>query len=311
MKKVLFLFLLLIPFIAKAEVKITNVELVDNTEDLEAEKNPHFEGLQLDINLKLSEVGEYAKYKLTIKNDTKKDYEINMGEDFSAKEYVKYEFSQNGTENTILKANESKDIYVLVKYNKEVPANEFVNGVYKDDNVMTLNLSNEEQQESPDTKTGYAILIVATILFISLLLVLLNKYKLEHLMVLVIAIAIAIPVTIFALEKITIKVQAKIQIVYVKPEFCVAEYDDSIAAEPVLLKKDNYDYVKGTTWSEYIESNLNTYGFGPLQRMPEYVTLSPGNYCGFVLTYNNERVKLTDKINSKKDVCYEYHNGIC
>jgi len=213
MKKLLsFIFLLFIPFMVNAEVKIKDAVLVDNTEGLEVEKNPHHEGLQLDINMKLSNVGEFAKYKLTIANDTKKDYEIDMGEAFSKKEYIKYEFSFVEDDNAILKANESKDIYVLVTYNKEVPENEFVNGVYKDDNVMTINLSTEEEQVNPNTKTGYAILATAVLLFISLLLILLNKYKLDHLMVLVIAIAVTLPISIYALEKITIKIQAQIEI---------------------------------------------------------------------------------------------------
>ncbi len=213
MKKLLsFIFLLFIPFVVNAEVKIKEAVLVDNTEGLEVEKNPHFEGLQLDINMKLNKVGEFAKYKLTVANDSNKDYEIDMGEAFSKKEYIKYEFSFVEEDNAILKSKESKDIYVLVTYNKEVPVNEFVNGVYKDDNVMTINLSNDEEQKNPETKTGYVILATAVLLFISLLLILLNKYKLDHLMVLVIAIAVALPVTIFALEKITIKIQAKIEI---------------------------------------------------------------------------------------------------
>ena len=40
------------------------------------------------LRMKLSNVGEFAKYKLTIENDTKKDYEIDMGEAFSKKEYI-------------------------------------------------------------------------------------------------------------------------------------------------------------------------------------------------------------------------------
>ena len=255
MKKILaLLFLLLIPFVAKAEVKISDAVLVDNTEGLEVEKNPHYEGLQLDIDMKLAEVGEYAKYKLTIQNDTKKDYEIDMGEAFSDKEYIKYEFSFVDDDNAVLKANNSKDIYVTVSYNKEVPETEFKDGVYNDDNVMTINLSNEEQEVNPSTKTGYIILITAIILFISLLLVLLNKYKLDHLMVLVIAVAIALPISICALEKITITIQAKIQIVYNKPKFCVGIYDYNT---DTIGNYQYYDYAKGSTWEQYLDSNLN------------------------------------------------------
>ena len=275
MKKLLSLiFLLFIPFMVNAEVKISDAVLVDNTEGLEVEKNPPFKGLELDINMKLNTVGEFAKYKLTIENDTKKDYEIDMGEAFSAKEYIKYEFSFVDDDNTVLKANESKDIYVLVTYNKEVPENEFVNGIYKDDNVMTINLSTEEEQVNPNTKTGYAILATAVVLFISLLLILLNKYKLDHLMVLVIAVAIALPISIYALEKITIKIQAQIEIEsayrQIRVLSCHFEDDEPNSYSSHIAFTDNVFKVKK-------DMTLN----GIRQNPTEFANLNP-NVPGFL-----------------------------
>jgi len=309
MKKILaLLFLLLIPFVAKAEVKISDAVLVDNTEGLEVEKNPHYEGLQLDIDMKLAEVGEFAKYKLTIQNDTKKDYEIDMGEAFSDKEYIKYEFSFVGEDNSVLKASESKDIYVTVSYNKEVPETEFKNGVYNDDNVMTINLSNEEQEVNPDTKTGYIILITAIILFISLLLVLLNKYKLDHLMVLVIAVAIALPISIYALEKITIKIQAKIQIVYNQPRFCVGDYNyETGKVENIQY----YNYSKGTTWNTFLNSSLNNNYFRQYHDLDYIIPYNQNGFCEGILEYNKEQVKPVDTIIDSKTGCYDIYAPPC
>ena len=296
MKKILsFIFLLFIPFMVNAEVKIKDAVLVDNTEGLEVEKNPHHEGLQLDIDMKLSNVGEFAKYKLTIENDTKKDYEIDMGEAFSKKEYIKYEFSFVDNDNAVLKASESKDIYVLVTYNKEVPENEFVDGIYKDDNVMTINLSTEEEQVNPDTKTGYAILATAVVLFISLLLVLLNKYKLDHLMVLVIAVAIALPISIYALEKITISINAQIEII--KPIKTEVFYltDETYGIEPV---RKTYQFEPGMTFAEWVNSNYNS---------DKYIfsDITKENYC-----YNAGKRSLYLHISETNPYDIEYKHGI-
>jgi len=312
MKKYLsFIFLLFIPFIVNAEVKIKEAVLVDNTEGLEVEKNPHYEGLQLDIDMKLAEVGEFAKYKLTIENDTNKDYEIDMGEAFSDKEYIKYEFSFVGEDNSVLKASESKDIYVTVSYNKEVPETEFKDGVYNDDNVMTINLSNEEQQVNPSTNTGYIILAISVLLVISLVVTLISKHKLDKVMVLIIAAAIIVPISIFALEKITIKIQAKIQIVYAPSQMCIEEYDAATSGDPVLRSKKEYPFNKGSIWSEFIASDYNTSGIGEYERGQGMVTLSPTNVCGLVLTYNERPVMLTDKIVNKKQGCYKFYWDVC
>ena len=296
MKKLLsFIFLLFIPFMVNAEVKIKDAVLVDNTENLEVEKNPHHEGLQLDIDMKLSNVGEFAKYKLTIENDTKKDYEIDMGEAFSKKEYIKYEFSFVDNDNEVLKASESKDIYVLVTYNKEVPENEFVDGVYKDDNLMTINLSTKEEQKNPETKTGYTILATAVVLFISLLLVLLNKYKLDHLMVLVIAIAIALPISIYALEKITISINAQIEII--KPIKTEVFYltDETYGIEPV---RKTYQFEPGMTFAEWVNSNYNS---------DKYIfsDITNENYC-----YNAGKRSLYLHMSETNPYDIEYKHGI-
>ena len=314
MKKILaLLFLLFIPFMVNAEVKIKEAVLVDNTEGLEVEKNPHFEGLELDIDMKLAEVGEYAKYKLTIENDTKKDYEIDMGEAFSTKEYIKYEFSFVDDDSAVLKSTESKDIYVTVSYNKEVPENEFVNGVYNDDNVMTINLSTEEdEQVNPSTKTGYIIFGVAIILVISVAVILLSKHKLNKVMVLIIATAIIVPMSIFALEKITITIKAKIQIVYNKPKFCVGIYDYNTET---IGNYQYYDYAKGSTWGQYLDSNFNNNYFK--NYFDEYILKFENNNgpCGGYVTYGENardgKAKSADKIIDSKTGCYYIFVPVC
>ncbi len=251
MKKILsFIFLLFIPFVVNAEVKITSAEVVDQTKDLDVEKNPDFKGLKLDIDIKFANKDEFVKYKLVLKNDTKKDYEVEVGETFGEGEYIKY-LAEYAGNNSVLKAGEEKEIFVTVSYDKEVPITAFKNGKYTETKAVAINLSHEEKQVNPDTKVGYYILATAVILFISLLLIIFNKYKLEHLMVLVIAIAVALPISIFALEKITVEVDANIEIEEPKTTYTLV-YGCLVSNSDLGVKL--LPYTKGDTWQAYFDS---------------------------------------------------------
>ena len=76
---------------AENEVKITSIELVEKTVETEIVEDATFDGLTINVNLKMKEVGDYAKYKVTIKNETDQDYELAPQE--SAEDaYIKYKY---------------------------------------------------------------------------------------------------------------------------------------------------------------------------------------------------------------------------
>ena len=243
---ILFLLLLLFPFIAKAEVKITNIEELEKTAGLEIAE-PTFEGLKINFDFKFSKVGDYVKYKITIKNENNKDYEVDMGEAFSDGEYIKYEFSfVDAEENNILKANTEKDIIVEASYNKMIPFDKFENGKFVETNKMAINLSHEEpEQENPKTAVGMTILIVAIIMFIALLILLINKYKLDQLYGLLLVALLSVPFVVIALEKISIELETKIEIELIQEQFEIhsCSYEHS------------FDFAYGMTWEDYMNSS--------------------------------------------------------
>ncbi len=252
MKKTLFLlFLLLVPFIAKAEVKITNVELVDFKEELEVEKNPSYEGLTIKFNLKFSEVEDFAKYKVTIKNETNKEYGIDDWTEFSKGEYVKYEFFAS-KETKIIKANDEEDFYIVITYNKQMP-DELIkqnNGKYIEDNSMVINLSsNESEQVNPKTKAGLIIIVATIISALALIIILYNNHKIHHFTI-PILLLLLIPITIYAIEKITIKLETKIEIVIPEDFF----YIESRGCYYEMIYKD-VKYRKGSTFNEFMNSD--------------------------------------------------------
>ena len=103
MKKILLLFLLFIPVLVHAEVKITNIEEINKSDDV-ISKHPSYKDLDINFDITFNKVEDFIKYKVTINNDTKKDYEINTGIEFSNKENIKYETTMPDNK-SIIKAN--------------------------------------------------------------------------------------------------------------------------------------------------------------------------------------------------------------
>lgn len=211
MKKILvFLLLLFIPFIVNAQdVKIKEVTVEDYTKGLEVDENPEFENLKLSFDLKFSEIDEFVKYKVVVENTSNKDYEIDDTTSFSEGEYIKYEFSYDGDK--IVKSKGTKEFFITISYNKEVPLTAFEDGKFKEKNAMVINLTNGESssdQKNPYTATlPYLIAIIA---IISLVLLLVFNKKRD--MLLLIPFILFIPVVIYALEKISIEIEANIEI---------------------------------------------------------------------------------------------------
>ncbi len=249
MKKflILLLFLLFLPTLVKAEVKITNVEIVDNTKGLEVSK-PTFEGLKLNVDINFKEIEDFVKYKLTINNDTKKDYEINVGTEFSKGEYIKYEYTLDS--DGIVKKGTEKDVYLTITYNKLVPYKELINGKFNEKNNMIINLSNEEK--NPKTSVGIYVLIAILCLVISTSLILLIKNKMNTIP-LTIFLLLLIPVSIYALEKLTIEIDTNITIVAKENKLSI--YNDFCGWSP--RKAADIEFTEGMTFEDFINSDYS------------------------------------------------------
>ena len=213
-KLILLLLLILIPISAKAdgEVKITNIELLDKTEKTEILDEPTYSLRKANFNIKFSEVGDYAKYKVTVKNESNEDYEVSNETKFLDSEYIKYEFSYDNS--NILKAGETKDLQLIFTYNKEVPEEMYQEGKYTSNNMMELELVNDYIIVSvPKTYKGYTkamlILGITAIVVAIILLIIIKNKKIKTLIILGL---VTLPITAYALQKISIEINAKIEI---------------------------------------------------------------------------------------------------
>ncbi len=230
---VLFLSFIFIPNVfAEENVSIESVMLDSKSENTEITNEGTYEGLSINFDIKFNEVNDYAKYKIVINNQSDEDYEIGTDNKFSESNYITYEYSFDNDDN-ILKANGDKTMYVTVRYDKELPSEEFTNGTFKEDNKAVIALSNgvkdepikeevpitTDKVEVPDTYTGLSIFIVFA--FIALLGYLsYNKLSNKRLLLVIIPI-ILIPIIVNAYEKLEVKVNTHIEM---KEQYNLGKY---------------------------------------------------------------------------------------
>ncbi len=309
MKKLLFIFLLLLPLTVKAvaNVEVTNVEKVEQSNTTIINAEPTFEGIKVRFDFKFTQVGDYVKYKVTIKNNADKDYEVDIGSVFSEGDYIEYAFALTEGDSEVLKSTESKDIILTIKYNKKVPVEKYTNGAYVEQSIMSINLSNDDAihasvdpASANNPKTGAQnILIFLAILLISGVILTIaikknNKMILPMLLLL-------IPLTVHALEKITIDVEAKIEIENIYYQGTISACLHGITGEDVAPR--DFYFEKGMTWAEFMESEYFNALSTPMKENIYYYDDSIGENIfnlSFQLPAYNECMA------SDQDNCYEY-----
>ena len=248
MKKVLFIILLLIPFVVKAaNVSITDVQEIEKKGQVEAKEDPTFDGLKITFNLKFVSLNDQISYDVTIKNNSQKDYEIDTGKAFSDGEYIEYNVTFDN-DNKVIKAGETKHLTISLTYIKEVPADKLVDGKYTEKNDMQINLSNEEP--NPLTSTGAPILLFILSLVFGFILIICYKNSKDLMYVFILL--LLIPVTVLALEKLTLEVQTEIEITP-SPKTVTIKYP----VEGPICEYNTNDFViaNGMTWEEFFASN--------------------------------------------------------
>lgn len=304
-KYLLFILFLLIPFMVKAQdVKIKEVVLVDKTEGIEAEEKPEFENLKINFNLNFSKVDEFVKYKVIVENSADKDYEIDDTTSFSDGEYIKYEFSYDGEK--IVKSKGTKEFFITISYNKRVPLSEYVDGKFKEKNSMTINLSNETEEKNPYTATLPYIVVILAIISIILFVI---AFKMKRSLMLTIAILFFMPAVIFALEKISIAIEANIEIEPRTETLKIVDYNCSANNTETDL---TFGYTDGMVWTDLQNTefaNISNYEHDTLIEMIDDndVTFYPNEYdaCVAEVEYQEWYSNMTPEDREK----YEAYNN--
>lgn len=226
MKKSIYLILFLIfltPVLVNAEtcdtdkISIDSITLEENFDNVEELEEARVNGKNINLNLSMSEVGDNVKYKITVKNDSNEDYKLDNNSFNLNSDYIDYVLESEDDTN-IIKANSSKTIYLKVEYKNEVPEDKFESGIFNDNKSLIVNLSTENTINVLDTlnnpNTGDSILLVSFFILLiwGISFIIFRKTKYTKSMILIVGIMIIIPMSVYALCKVEIKFESKIQI---------------------------------------------------------------------------------------------------
>ncbi len=215
---------------------------------------PDIDGLDIKFDLSFSNPGDNIVYKIVINNPTKDDYEI-IEEKYES-EYISYDYKFDD-ENKIIEKNKKTTLNLTINYDNEVPEEKLSSvGLYNENNNIELKLEEYQSKQNEDKqkdnkqvlnpKTGRiifkTIILIILILGISLTIFVNKRNKKIYLFILSL---LLIPTSIYALEKLTINIESKIEI-----------------NSPFVFSIDDneYNYTKGMTWQDWVDSEYNTIG---------------------------------------------------
>jgi len=209
MKKVLsFLFLLFVPFMVHAaEVEIKSIIELEKIGDVQVNHEPSFKGMKIDFDLAFTNVGDAVKYKVVVKNNSDEDLEIEKDAQYGANKYIKYEAEfKEGT--NVIKAGKEAEIVITASYDKEIPVEEFDNGVYNERGTVAINFVGPKG--NPNTSTYLPIIFVVAVGLATITIILAKHNMKKQAVTLVLVTLLSVPVISIAARKISFDIESKI-----------------------------------------------------------------------------------------------------
>ncbi len=305
MKKILFMLVLLIPFIVYAEYdesKVTIESLIKTkTEGYGKEINsPRINGNNINLEVQFTEVDDSVTYDITIKNESGEDIELYNKLDKS--DYVDYTLMAPDLD-YVVKNGSSKTFQLQVEYAHAVPESAADEGIYYDNKVYSLEVSNELGRDAsalgieeggdthdavdptptstdvpatvdnPNTKAVKNVLVIVCIIFvisIGLFLILRKKNRIGKVFVIVGLIGIITPLVVFAYKDFKINFTTRATIL-------VGIVEDDPVVEPIPVVK----YPNGKTKETVVTGDLVTIGEEQF-----YVVKHDGNDLILLARYN-------------------------
>ena len=216
------IFMLFIPFVVNAEtcdankVSISSIKVENKSDTVEEINPPSINGMSINLDLNMFEVGDNIKYELIVKNEGPDDYELDENKFNISYDYIDFKIESEDNSN-IVKVNTSKKLYLNVVYKNEVPDSAYNNGVYNNTKTINIDLSNNNSNSNNNQiinpKTGKRTILLTIILLIALSgIVCIVITKKKKYMVLIICIALIIPISIYATCKVSISIESNVNI---------------------------------------------------------------------------------------------------
>ena len=218
------------PVYAVDDVSIESIELDSKSDTSIIVEEATASNLSIKSNVKFTEVNDYVKYKVVINNKSNKDYMLS--ENKSKNEFIEYEYSYDDN-NKIVEKNKKTTMYINIKYIKEVKEEALVDGFYNEVDNLVIDLGNEENPNTGRIVLKLIILIILLMfVFLSVYLKVKNKKNLS-----VIVLLLLVPLSVYAIEKLQIKIENKIEIekVYNSIYWAVQDKDNNGSNETLVI----------------------------------------------------------------------------
>ena len=248
---ILIISLMFIPNVyASNNIKIDSVSLVDKSENVIELSKPTINDMSLGFDISYLNLGDYAKYKVVITNTSSRDYYINNETKFKSSDYLTYKYEFN-EKTSVVKKNSSITVFITITYNKLVPVEKLKNGMYIENNAMSVDLT-DVILSNPKTYTNVILLLVLLVTMIVFTIIKIYDKKIIKVNLLLIGLLL-IPLSTFALEKITINVTTKITIEEAR-NFIETRYttNDVTPSTPERDFWQYYNYIKTISFEQEI-----------------------------------------------------------
>ena len=171
------------------------------------------DGQTINLGIKLSNPGDFAKYTLTLNNASDKDFSLDEKSLNHSTDYMSYEFANNA-ESNVIKAGKDVTITLKALYQNQVPTNKYTNNIFSDTNELILNLNPiSETPQNPITSDNILIYLSTFLILVAFAYLAFKKKKYSIFILIAIGvIANVTPIGVHALHTNSITATVTIRI---------------------------------------------------------------------------------------------------
>ena len=193
---------------AKDTIEIKSIELDSKSDNTTINSEPTFSGLEMNYDLSFKELNDFAKYKITIENNTNKEYQVKEDKPFNISEYVTYSYSSD----QIIKANTTSTIYVIIKYTKAISDDSFnANGSYKETNKAVIEMYDENNNiVNPRTGVKSPVLVLTILMLFAIVMLIITSRRKVLFSILVLL--LMVPLVIKGIEELKLTINVSVEI---------------------------------------------------------------------------------------------------
>ena len=203
------------------QIKIEDVSVKEKSDNTIEVSNAEFKDNKLSVDLKMFDVGDFIEYKIKLKNTSTDDFYFDSNLLNIDSNYFDYSISYQDNSNKI-ESNKEKNVFIKIKYKKEVEKEKFYGAKFIDNRNVILNISNKNIFfTNPLTGSNNILIIIIVYLIIIGTLLYFFKFKKSKIsLFVIIGLTILLPMHAIADCKYSIDIDSNVVVGKVKPHPC-------------------------------------------------------------------------------------------